>query len=77
MGSPSSPRGGDTAADRRDSTEPGETENRNTTSSPQHVKREQNLTGFSTKLEHRAFCIEQHYPDWYPRGTKTQFRIVN
>ena len=69
----SSPRGADTAAERRDSTDPGETENRNSTASPLHVSRQQNLTGFSTKLEQRVYSIEKHYPDWYPRGTKTQF----
>ena len=46
---------------------PGETEN--ISSSVHVVKRKENLTGFSTKLEHRAFVIEQHFPDCYPRGT--------
>ena len=47
---------------------PGETEN-NISSSVHVVKRKENLTGFSTKLEHRAFDIEKHFPDYYPRGT--------
>lgn len=46
---------------------PGETEN--ILSSLHVAKRNENLTGFSTKLEHRAFDIEKHFPDYYPRGT--------
>lgn len=66
-----SPRGVDTVG--HSTVLPGETEN--IASSVHVVKRKENLTGFSTKLEHRAVAIEQQFPDHYPRGT--QFSLAN